>query len=61
MISGSTDNNVMIWTCPLSNYRGEVIEGIDYIHAKATTNNSNVNFNDVNRSLVDQYKDQNVS
>jgi len=29
MISGASDNNVMIWTSPFDGYQGEVIEGID--------------------------------
>merc|ERR1711957_950706 len=29
MISGSVDNNVMIWTSPFEGYQGEKLEGID--------------------------------
>jgi len=36
MVSGSSDNNVMIWTCPLDNYQGEKIEGIDNTNTRAT-------------------------
>jgi len=29
MISGASDNNVMIWSSPFDGSQGEVIEGID--------------------------------
>lgn len=29
MVSGGDDNSVMVWTCPLDGYKGEVIEGIE--------------------------------
>jgi len=29
MITGSADNNVMIWTSPFNGYQGEELEGVD--------------------------------
>jgi len=41
MITGASDNNVMIWTSPFDGYQGEVIEGVDMNLPKAKESKRN--------------------
>lgn len=50
MVSGGSDNNVMIWTCPLDSYKGEIIEGIDYVNNNKSNNNVSNHANNVSNS-----------